>query len=130
MPRPEPRFRVDFPTYLNWQGKNGIVRRVRARCVDLSASGARVETAEALELRSMVLMTSDQFGRMGNATVRYCRREGLKYIVGLEFCTVFGLGDPLRKAALNKVMLKTPPTGGDAVLSGEEPVDDQEQQPT
>lgn len=127
MPRPEPRFRVDFPTYLNWQGKNGVIRRVRARCVDLSASGARVETTETLELRLIVLVTSDQFGRMGNATVRYCRREGLKFIVGLEFCTAFGLGDPLRKAALNKVMQKEPQAGLRTVSSGEEPVDDQQQ---
>lgn len=86
-----------------------MIRRAAARCVDLSASGARVETREALEIRTIVLVTSDQFGRMGNATVRYCRREGMKYIAGLQFSTAFGLSDPVRKAMLDQVLLK--PTG-------------------
>lgn len=124
MPRPEPRFRVDFPTYLNWQDKKGTIRRAGARCVDLSASGARVETRDPLDLRSMVLVTSDQFGRMGNATVRYCRREGMKYIVGLQFSTAFGLSDPVRKAALDKVLLKPNKTENAPAASVEEPADD------
>ena len=74
----------------------------------------------------MVLMTSDQFGRMGNATVRYCRREGMKYVVGLQFSTAFGLSDPVRKAALDKVLLKTAKTDAE-VPSGVEPANEANQ---
>lgn len=90
-----------------------MLRRAAGHCFDLSASGARVETREELELRSSVLVTSNQFGRMGNATIRYCRREGMKYIAGLQFSTAFGLSDPVRKAMLDKVLLKSPNPGSD-----------------
>lgn len=82
------------------------MRQAPGRCVDLSASGARVEARDGMEVRTLVLVTSEQFGRMGNATIRYCRREGMKHILGLQFSTAFGLSDPARKKILDKVLQK------------------------
>lgn len=107
-PRPK-RFKVDFPLFLSWQDKQGIVRRLTGRCIDLSAGGAQVETKDQLPAQCMVLMTSECFGRMGNASVRYCRRMGMKYKVGLHFTSAFQLSDPARKEILDKVLQKTPP---------------------
>ena len=102
--RPEERFHVDFQIFLSWQEKSGAVRRAMGRCVDLSASGAKLETLDKMDARSMVLVHSEQFGRMGNATIRYCLREGMKYSVGLQFSAAFGLGDPVRRKMLNGVL--------------------------
>jgi hypothetical protein len=50
-------------------------------------------------------MTSE-FGSMGNASVRYCRRRPMKYAVGFQFSITFGLGDPVRRRILEKVLIK------------------------
>jgi hypothetical protein len=102
-PRPEQRYKADFRVFLTWEHRNGTVRRVAGRCVDLSPSGARLETKDKLELRSTILLHSEQFGRMGTASVRYCALHGMTYRVGLQFSTAFRLSDPVRKKALDLV---------------------------
>jgi hypothetical protein len=101
-PRSEDRYRVDFQVFLTWE-MNGVMRRVVGRCVDLSPSGARLETRDKLETRSTVLVHSEQFGRMGFASIRHCTRHGMKYNVGLEFSTAFGMSSPSRRHALDQV---------------------------
>jgi hypothetical protein len=103
-PRPEQRHRVDFPVFLSWEQKNGVVHRVPGRCVDLSPSGARLETRDRLEPRTTIAVQSEQYGRMGMASIRYCTRHGMKYIVGLEFSAVSGLSDPVRKKIMENVL--------------------------
>jgi hypothetical protein len=102
--RPEERYQVEFPVFLSFQAGNGGSQRVSGRCVDLSPSGAKLETIDKLAIRSHVLVQSEEFGRMGVASVRYCVRQGMKYEVGLQFSTSFGLSDPMRKKALNRVL--------------------------
>src|SRR5580700_8974954 len=104
--RPEERYRVDFQVFLSWQDRKGDVHRVSGRCLDLSPAGIRIETRDAFAASQLVLVQSDRFGRMGNASVRYCRRGPMKYSVGLQFSSVFGLGDPVRKRILEKVLSK------------------------
>jgi Tfp pilus assembly protein PilV len=101
-PRPEERYQVDFPVFLTWQ-KNGVTQRVAGRCVDLSHSGAKLETRDKMETRSTVLVHSEQFGRMGMASIRHCTRYGMKYEVGLEFSSAFGMSSPMRRKALEQV---------------------------
>jgi hypothetical protein len=71
--------------------------------MDLSPSGARLETRDKMETRSSVLVHSVQFGRMGFASIRHCTRQGMKYEVGLEFSTAFGMSSPSRRQALEQV---------------------------
>lgn len=100
----EERYDVDFQVFLSWQAKNDI-HRVTARCVNLSSSGARLETRDRLELHTNVLVHSEQFGRMGMASIRYCARKNMVYEVGLQFSVTFGLSDPVRKKILDGVVL-------------------------
>jgi hypothetical protein len=104
--RPE-RYKVDFSVFLSWQDRHGLVRRIAGRCIDLSAAGAQVEIKDQLAAQTMVLLNSEFFGRMGHASVRYCRRMGMKYKVGLHFTSLFQLSDPARKSILEKVLQKT-----------------------
>lgn len=110
MKRPEDRYDVDFQVFLSWQAPNGPIRRVTGRCVDLSASGAKLETKDRLDIRSGILVHSEQFGRMGLASVRYCSRVGMKYEVGLQFTNAFLLSDPVRKKILTSVLAGLPET--------------------
>ena len=101
--RGEDRRDVDFQVFLSWEAKNGGVQRVAARCLNLSPSGAKLETKDPVEVRAGVLIHSGRFGRMGMASIRYCVRDGMKYEVGLEFSAPFALGDPVRKKILENL---------------------------
>ncbi len=121
-PRPEARHAVDFQVYLSWQLGNGTIRRVPGRCVNLSPSGAKLETRDRLELRSQILLHSEEFGRMGTATIRYCNRRGMNYDVGLEFNIVFGLSDPVRRKILESVLRSQPAAPAPAAAAQAPPV--------
>jgi PilZ domain len=108
--RPQERYKVDFQIFLSWEQKNGTILRIPGRCLDLSAIGAKLAATDRIDERSTVLVHSDQFGRMGNATVRYCFRNGMKYAIGLEFCSVFSITDPARRKILEKVLRQNPVT--------------------
>jgi hypothetical protein len=102
--RPEERYDVDFPVLLSWQTANGLLHRVTGRCVDLSPSGAKLKTIDRLETGTGVLVHSEQFGRMGRASVRYCVRAGMKYDVGLLFADAFLLSTPARRKILDRCL--------------------------
>ncbi len=102
MTRPEVRYRVNLKVYLTWQDATGTVRRCPAKCVDLSASGARLETIDPMAKHLQVIMSSENFTRMGHATVRYCAREGMKYRVGLQFTSLLTLSDAMRQEAVER----------------------------
>jgi hypothetical protein len=104
--RPEDRHRVDFQVFLSWNSKTGGVVRVSGRCVDLSPSGAKLETIDHLEIRSNILVDCKELGRMGMASIRYCIRKGMKYEVGLHFSSALALGDPGRKKILDRMLVE------------------------
>lgn len=103
MVRPGDRYHVNFTVRILWQA-GSQARQISGRCRDLSSTGLRVETTDALEVRATVLVTSETFGRMGHASVRYCRREGMKYVVGLHFNVPFSLNSGSHKAMLDKAV--------------------------
>jgi len=99
----EERYEVDFPVFLSWQANDGS-HRVTARCVNLSPSGAKLETKDRLEVRASILVHSEHFGRMGMAAIRYCERKAMKYEVGLQFAAIFRLSDPARRKILDGLL--------------------------
>jgi len=87
---------------VSWQTRSGETRIVRAKCTELSDQGAKIECEEALDLRSTVYLQAPAHGLMGNASVRYCRRSGLKHIVGLLFSSAASQADQGRKRLIQK----------------------------
>jgi hypothetical protein len=72
---------------LSWIDAQGVHRVVRGKCVDISASGMKVESPEPIEVRSTVSIRGD--GPLaGSGSVRYCIHKGLKYWIGVEFASV------------------------------------------
>jgi hypothetical protein len=100
----EPRFPVSFSVHLTWQEKSGTMQRATGRCVDLSPEGIKIEIRDRLETGATVLVESDEFGRMGHALVRYCRRDRMQYMAGLRFGSPYPLGDPARQKTLQRVL--------------------------
>ena len=107
-PSREERFAVDFPVNLSWQTGNAV-RRTTARCVELSASGAKLETKDPLQPGTAVVVLSDHFGRMGTAAVKYCSRNTMKYEVGLCFGVPLELSDPARRRILEGLIRRPAP---------------------
>jgi hypothetical protein len=105
----EPRFAVSFSVQLNWQEKSGALQRVSARCVDLSSEGMKVEVRDRLAPGTTVLVASNEFGRMGNTLVRYCRRDKMHFMAGLRFGTAFSLSSPGRQKTLESILHKAEP---------------------
>jgi len=95
--RRAPRYPLRGAVQLSWQLSSGETHIARATFVDVSDRGARVECTELLAARSNVYLQAPSYGQMGNATVRYCRRQGLKYSIGLEFTWAAALAEEGRK---------------------------------
>ncbi len=109
----EERYAVSFSVSLTWEEKSGLVRRINGRCIDLSPEGIKVEARERVESGTMVLVTCDEFGRMGLATVRYSRRDKINCMLGLRFGAAFSVSDPARRKILAGVLQREtadPPT--------------------
>ncbi len=64
-----------------------------------ATEGARIEwRTAAIDSRTNVyLRMAPVHGLMGNATVRYCRRSGMKHIVGLQFSSAASEADQGRR---------------------------------
>ena len=70
---------------MSWLDVSGKMKMTRTRAVGISERGISIELPEAARLMSLVRFASDRFKFSGAGSVRYCRRAGAKYIVGLEF---------------------------------------------
>jgi hypothetical protein len=64
----------------------------------------KVEVRGPLDVGAAVLVDSSEFGRMGHATVKYCQRDQMRYLIGLRFGAAFGLSDPARQEILKRVL--------------------------
>jgi hypothetical protein len=91
--RRDERYPFTCALQISWQRSTGESCTMRATCREVSLHGARVECDEPLEVRSNVYLNTLSYGLMGNATVRYCRRQGMKYVVGLEFTFAVALAE-------------------------------------
>jgi hypothetical protein len=70
--------------FVQWE-ENGASFQLRARCVNLSPNGMAIETYEPLPERETVGCSVPALNVVGMASVRYCKRRGLKRVAGLEF---------------------------------------------
>ena len=70
---------------LVWKDQLGNEKFTKARTLDVSESGLRMEVPERIPERSYVTFRVDDLGLQGTGSVRSCNGKGLKYIVGLEF---------------------------------------------
>ena len=88
---------------VSWKDARGNVQNLRAKCLDLSAEGARLEVDAPIPVRTKVTLQSERYGSLGSASVRHCVRHILKYSIGLEFTASLALADLARKRCLNEI---------------------------
>jgi len=87
---------------ISWRTRSGELQSLRARCMDLSRQGARIECDRPIDVRANVYLQAASQGLMGNASVRYCRRAGMKYAIGLLFSASTSQAEQGRKRCLDE----------------------------
>lgn len=90
---------------VSWKDSQGQVKNLRARCLDLSAEGARLETDMPIPSRTSITLHSTRYGSLGTASVRHCVRHTLKYFIGVEFTSSLALAGQGRKRCLEEAQL-------------------------
>jgi len=76
---------VDSQPRISWQDRFGQTRMAKVKLLDINEQGMCIEVLTPLEPRTLVGILDDSIKLSGRASVRHCRRMGLKYHVGLEF---------------------------------------------
>lgn len=82
---------------VSWQTRTGEMKTIRAKCTDISPQGAKIVCDDPLDAQANVYVQAPGHGLMGNATVRYCRRSGMKHIIGLLFSSIGSQAEEGRK---------------------------------
>jgi hypothetical protein len=72
---------------LSWIDPRGQVKYARAKCLDLSETGLRLESPEPVPAHTSVSIRAERLRLSGPATVRHVVRLGAKFILGLELST-------------------------------------------
>lgn len=79
--------RLDGPGVIEvaWTDSAGQPKFTRAKCLDISNEGARIECPEAIPLRTYATLRAARIKLSATASVRHCARLAGKYVIGLEF---------------------------------------------
>src|SRR5712671_4680170 len=68
-----------------WQDAEGRERVCAAEIVDISVNGLKIRVDIQMAARTYVTVNERAIGITGRGSVRYCRYEKGRYVVGLEF---------------------------------------------
>ena len=69
---------------VSWINTSGQMETARTRALNVSEDGIALHLPSAA-MAMLVRLRSDRFKLSVAGSVRYCRRSGSKYVVGLEF---------------------------------------------
>jgi hypothetical protein len=76
---------IAAPVQLSWTDRDGNLKFIYAKILDISESGIRVEAGEPLAKQAYVALRAEKIALQGSASVRSCTKQRTKYVVGLEF---------------------------------------------
>lgn len=79
------RQHLDGRIRIAWQDGRGELRTCEVTCLDISTSGVSVTVPEQIPLRSIVHLRGINTPLDTSGSVRYCRRQGMTYLLGIEF---------------------------------------------
>jgi hypothetical protein len=99
------RLPFDDQMQVSWKDSRSQVQTQRAKCLDLSAEGARLETDRPIPARATITVHSARYGSLGTASVRHCVRHTLNYWIGVEFTASPALAGQGRKRCLEEMRI-------------------------
>ncbi|HUJ51881.1 MAG TPA: PilZ domain-containing protein [Bryobacteraceae bacterium] len=79
------RVTMDSPVQVLWRDPSGTEMSVNGRTVDISEAGLCIKVPVPIEKGVYVGFNASKVPLRGTASVRSCRRQGVAYLVGLEF---------------------------------------------
>ena len=79
------RYPMPGSVAISWQDGQGSFQVLQARGVDISESGAQIESISPIQLGNTVMLRSERCNLSAAASVRYCRARGSSFRMGLEF---------------------------------------------
>jgi hypothetical protein len=82
--RREPRVPVTSDFDLFWQDIDASHKSARAKGIEISEHGASVRSPKPILRNSVIQVRGCQIQLETKATVRYCTKKGLSYVIGLE----------------------------------------------
>lgn len=85
--------------HISWQDERGIFKTSQVRGIDIGETGMLVEYQEPIALRTSVNVRAERYNLSTACSVRYCRANGPKYKIGLEFIGGFRWRPPARTGA-------------------------------
>jgi len=75
----------DSPAEVIWRDIRGRINHDRARCIDISDSGARIAYREPIEVPALMQVRPESDGVLRTGHVRHCTVKGGQYEIGIEF---------------------------------------------
>ena len=84
--RRAPRVPLDERVRLCWTDDRGETCVIYGRSLDISEVGLSVRTDMAVPTQGYVSFRLEKVNFEGTASVRHVKRNGLKHIIGLDFC--------------------------------------------
>jgi hypothetical protein len=82
--RRHPRVSYAGAVRISWQDERGLPHFAKAKCLDLSHEGLRIEITEPIPVLSRLSLRAEQINLGGSASVRHIASSGCKYILGLN----------------------------------------------
>jgi hypothetical protein len=70
---------------VSWTPPGGLTQYVLGNAVDISETGIRISSTEALPVGQYVHLQIESAGLRGTASVRSCNRTSIRHEIGLEF---------------------------------------------
>ena len=70
---------------ISWSDARGRIVQGVARCVNISACGARIEYHQAIAKLSPIRISADEGRVVKTGRVSYCDPAGSTYLIGIEF---------------------------------------------
>jgi len=105
--RTDERRRFQCFAFVSWQTDSGENKLARVEIMDLSMQGAGIVSREPIAAQTMVYLQAPGYGPIGNASVRYCARSGVRYRIGLLFTAPSRLADAARQKYLDQRALQS-----------------------
>ena len=79
------RVTVESPVQLLWKDRSGVDSSANGRTVDISDAGMRVRSPVPIDRGVYVTFNATKVPLQGTGSVRDCKRQGMGYLIGLEF---------------------------------------------
>lgn len=70
---------------VTWTDRTGHPKHVTGKILDCSEHGMCLELPESIQDRTQLFLRAEKEKLVGGASVRYCRRSGARFTVGVEF---------------------------------------------